>query len=737
MPQDPPPAPAPSVSEPAEVPSATRSTAPAPLTGDGSDGTGRRSGCGLAVAVLIIVVLAGIVALCCGRPLFQRWGWGVPVLVEDFSDPAWKNRWAEQPSHHGMFTVKDGRLVSIAERSANIHLKQRLTTPVAIEYTGEMLPGSEPCDLSMTWNEGGPAGIDDSNTKGQRNVVVQSGGYGNTAFFMLLSGNRLPVSYTTGKLENGRAYRFRIEIEDTRISLYVDGRLKIRHEDLIPFVSGYVGLYGHYPGKAFSDVRIWQKTPAPGISPMAVGDHFLLQNDYADALSLYEQVRSAHGDSDIGQQARFRCGLTLWRMGRRSEALEAWKPINLPGLRMRIDAFAMLGDQDAWMRENFAADFTRRYRQEVDRREMLRNGWFLLVERLAAERSPDPQLEDRILALRTALFPDDDRAAYAAGNLLTLHGRYEEAIRQFPGNAMLISGCRLAMGHSAEVLAQTGYDVDARVKAWQMRGEFLKVIDAPGVNPVLRALALCKLGRGDELLNDPDLRYPVLLHLGRAEDLLNVANPNSRVVNEALICLGRWAEAAGPGLPTCPGSGGSSVAQLLLGDPAAIERADSRMRAAYRYLQAAEAGDAKAQAQWGQQVALPNDLRYHEGWFTAAIARPLIERLGGDAQAIERLRPQLDLFSGIFGKRPWYLARVLLGDTPPDGVLEMPAVSEREAWGALARGMCAELAGDAATARSAYQEFSALPLTKRLLALNTPDPEVEAFVRWRLRALGG
>lgn len=721
MPQDPPSVPAPSSADPVD---------------DSSRATPQRRSC-RGVITILVLALAVVVGLCYGRPLLDGRGWGTPVLVEDFNDPAWKNRWVEQASHRGMFTVTDGRLVSTAARSANIHLKQRLTTPMAIEYTGEMLPGSEPCDLSMTWHEGAPAALDESGAKGMRSLVVQSGGFGNTAFFMLLSGNRLPVTYQAGKLENGRAYRFRIEIEDARVSLWVDGRLVIRHEDLIPFTSGYVGLYGHYPGKAFSDVRIWQKPPPSGISPMAVGDHYLLQNEFTRAQPLYEQLMLAHGDSRTGQQARFRVGLTQWRMDERSAALETWKPIVVPELRERADAFALQGDQDAWMREGFAADFVRRYRQESDRRAMLRRGWFLLIDRLAAERSPDVQLVDRILALRDELFPDDDRATYAAGNLLTLHGRHDEAIRRFPGNTMLVNGCMLAMGRSAEVLAQSANDVDARVKAWQMRGEFAKLIDAPSVNPVLRALALCKLGRGEELLNDPDLRYPVLLHLGRAEVLLGTEGGNPRAVNEALIGLGRWAEAAGPGLPACPGSGNSTTAQLLLGDPAAIERAGGRVRAAYRYLQAVEAGDAKAQAQWSQQVQLPNDLRYHEGWFTAAIARPMLERLGGQATALEQLRPQLALYAGIYGQRPWYLARALLGEIPPEGVLEMPAVSEREAWVALARAMCAELAGDAAAARGAYQAFSALPLHQRLLALNTPDPEIEAFVRWRLRALGG
>lgn len=728
MPQDPPPAPAPAApGPPDDHPESAVPAAPAAPEPPAPECT--RCGTYRAITALLALALIVVIGLSWGRQLLERQGWS-EVLVEDFADPTWKNRWGEPANFHGMFKTEGDRLVSTAARSANLYYKQRLTVPVAIEYTGEMLPGSEPCDLSVTWNEGAPIGLEGSEEKpkAMRSLGVQSGGYGNQAFLMLLTGNREPVAFKSEKLENGRRYRFRVEIEEASVSLYVDGQLKIRHDDLIPFVTGYLGLYAHYPGKAFSDVRIFQKPPPAGISPLAVGDHYLLQAEFAKALPLYEQVLLAHGDSSTGQQARFRVGLVEWRSGRRSEALTTWRPLSIPALTARAAAYAIQGDKDDWMREGFAEAFGERYLRHEEQRAMLRNGWSLIVDRLVAEPTPDAQLTDRILALREQLFPEDDRARWVASNLLSSHGRFEDCLKRFPHARV---HCLLALGRSAEALAPDVGDVDTRVKAWQMQGEFTKMIDAPSINPMLRALALCKLGRGDELLNDPELCYPVLLHLGRAEDLLN--GQGAQVVNEALISLGRWAEAAGPGIPACPGSGGNPTAKLLLGDAAAIEKGSP----AIRWMQAAEAGDARTMELLRPQVVMQRDLRYHSGWSTAAILRPVIGRLAGDAKALEPLRPQLELFSGIYGKRPWYMARALLGEIPPAGVLEMPAVTEREAWHALARGLCAELAGDATAARAAYQDFSKLPLHQRLLTLNTPDPEIEWFVRWRLRALGG
>lgn len=679
----------------------------------------------LALIVAAVAVLAALAALVwSGGQLGGSWRL---TLAEDFADPAWKNRWSEPPNFHGMFKVEGRRLVSTAERSANIYLKQHLTAPVAIEYTGEMLPGSEPCDLSMSWNEG--VGGEDG-TGSARTLGVQVAGWGNSGHIILLSGNRLPVAYKAEKLVNAKRYRIRVEIEDVRVSLYLDGELKLRHEDVVPFVAGRIGLYAHYPGKAFEDVRIFQKTPPAGISPCAVGDHYLLQREHAKALPFYEQVMQTRSDSHA-QQARYRYGLAQWRMEQRAAALESWRPLAEPALRRRADAYALLGAQDDWMREGFPADFASRWRGEVAMRPALLDAWMLIVDCLAGSE-PDPRLTDRLLALREQLFPEDDRAEYAATNLLITHGRYEDCMQRFPNRLSVAAGCLLALGRSGEVLERQIGDVDSYVKAYQMRGEFIKLIETKHVNPVLRALALCKLGRGEELLNDPELRYPVLLHLGRAEDLLAAGIRNPVAINEALISLGRWAEAAGAGIPECPGSGNNLTAKLLLGDPAAVEKGG----VSYLYLKAAEAGDAKSRERHRTAVALPRDLRYHNGWFTAVAAMPLIERLAGDAKALESLRGHLDLYAGIYGKRPWYLARALLGEVPPEAALEMPAVTEREAWCALLRGMCAELAGDAVAARTAYQAFVALPLPKRLLALNTPDPEVEWFVRWRLRTLG-
>jgi len=129
-------------------------------------------------------------------------------------------------------------------------------------------------------------------------------------------------------------------------------------------------------------------------------------------------------------------------------------------------------------------------------------------------------------------------------------------------------------------------------------------------------------------------------------------------------------------------------------------------------------------------------LRGHSGWFAPMVVRPLVDRWNGDAQALEtQLRPQLERLSKTYGKRGWFVSRAILGDSEPEAVMGMTAVSEAGAWRLVAAAIREELAGHPTEALAAYAAFVALPIHQRLLALNVPDVEVEWFVAWRLRAL--
>jgi tetratricopeptide (TPR) repeat protein len=708
------------------------------LAAQAPDAPPQQGGSGLRFAIPLLAAACVAAAILLAPRLRTGTDWGAPVMVEDFSDGSWKSRWVEPPNFKGMFAVKDGQLVSIAERGADLIMKRRLTAPLAVEYTGEILPGSQPCDLGFTWCESLGVGEDPSRYRGGggRSCAVYPGGYGNAGLVMEMSGHRLPVAYRNEPLEAGRRYRFRVEIEGNDVSLWVDGQEKLRYSDPCPFSSGYIALYAHFPGKAFDDITVYQKAPTSSFSQLSFGDVLLQPGKYEEAAAVYARIIETDPAGEIGQQALYRKGFAEWKRGEKDLAAETWSRVTDKGLRDQIACYTIEGQPAAWHLPGYFLKFAQAYQDNPQMRAGLRQTWQTILERLMADPRPDQAVVDSFLDLRVKLFPEDQSATYMATIMLISLGRYEQCLREFPNDRSASATALLALGRTREALATSWISGDARVKAWQMTGDLQQVVTAPGVIPILRVLAQCKLGKGDEIADDPEFRYPVLIHLGRAAQLLASRPLSPRAANDALLSLGRLEEAAGAGIPDIQGSGGDPIAMLLLGHLEEAETAAKHPFIPIRFMVAAEKGDAETLAQLHDQVVLPADARVHTGWFAPLIVRPLVDRWGGDADALEKqLRPQLERMTGIYGKRGWFLARAILGDTDAEAVMGMSAVSEAAAWRALAMGMREELAGHPAEARAAYSAFLALPWHQRLLALNQPDPEVEWFVAWRLRAL--
>jgi hypothetical protein len=98
--------------------------------------------------------------------------WSSEIAGESFSDDSWRSRW----SGGDAWTVQDGRLVSQGADSSRLTLRQRVSVPVAIEYTARFDPGQRPGDLSVVWSEGGSGGA----AAGARTFSIQAGAYDNS-----------------------------------------------------------------------------------------------------------------------------------------------------------------------------------------------------------------------------------------------------------------------------------------------------------------------------------------------------------------------------------------------------------------------------------------------------------------------------------------------------------------------------------------------------------------------------
>ncbi len=688
-----------------------------------------------AAACLVLGLAVGAVW---GRQLWSWATWHV-VVAEDFSDPTWSQRWVSPPMLHGMFTTQGRRLVSTSDRDALLIYRKRLTTPVAIEYTGEIPVGTQPCDLSVQWSE--DSGVAEEPARfGQteRSYMIQAGAFSNEFCAIYENPGRRLLAHANRQLETGRKYRFRVELDGTRISMQIDGVTVLDYSDEIPTHSGFLSLYAYYKGKTFEDVRVLQQWPGNEPGPLAMADHAFLERRFDAATGLYGRAAEAPSAPPVIQQARYRKGLSEWYLGKPEQAARTWAAVSDPLLTMRIDCVKLERVFSADQGTPHLSGFEEMYRARPEARPYMRQSWQRVVQQQLALTQRNKLVIDYFLSMREKLFPEDESARYVAVTALLILDRHEEVLAKFPEERNANVRALLALGRTRQVLELPWISIDDRRQALSVRGEFAKALDLKGLGPPWSIWTRIRMGAAEAVLQEElDSAYPVLLHLGRAEELLTTPSAlTPAAANDVLISLGRLQEAAGDGLPGVPGSGSSPIAMLLLGQVDLAERIGKKPRDAIRLMQAIEAGDEAAYRRSYDALTFSPNLRGIGGWFPAEILRPFSAWVRGDAKALEnQIRPRLDLLSGVFARSPWYVGRAILGDCPVDEVLSMPCVSEAPAWQAVTAGIRAEVLGQRADAVRAYTAFTALPIHRRLLMMNTPDPDVEWFVAWRLRAL--
>lgn len=689
----------------------------------------------ITAACLVVGLTVGMVW---GRQLWSWMSWR-EVITENFSDHSWQQRWSEPPTKQGMFTIQDGRLVSTSDSTSLLIFRQRLITPVAIEYTGEIMPGNPPGDLSVQWSEdSGVAGDPSRFGSGARQYMIQAGAFTNEFCAIYQNPGRSLLAHSNRQLEIGRKYRFRVELDGTRICMQIDGVTVMESIEEFPTRSGYLALYGFYKGKAFDDVRILQQSPGNPRSPLAVADTAFLDCRYEAAADLYAREAETPSSTSLYQQALYRKGMAEWNLGASERAGRTWSGVTDPALVMRIECIRLEGSFSPNQPTPHLTGFEEMYRNQPESRDNLRKIWLKVLQRQLDSTHRNRLVIDYFLSMREKLFPTDESARYVAATTLFAMGRFNDILAKFPEERTTCAEAMLALGQSQHVLALPSLSLDSRRHALIMRGEYAQALALPGMSGYWRTWMLIRMGRAEQALSEEvDAAYPALLHLGRADELLASPVLSPKAANEALVCLGRFHEAAGDGLPTVVGSGSSVIAMLLLGQIDTAEIVGKMPRSTIRCMQAFERGDEPAYLRLRDQLTLPSSgLNGSSGWFPALIVRPFVDWLRGDTNAFDaQLRSRLDLLSGIYNRTPWFITRAILGETPVEEVLRIPTVSEAQAWHALTSGIRAELEGHKSKAIQAYTVFTALPIHSRLLITNSPDPDVEWFVAWRLRSL--
>ena len=681
----------------------------------------------LAAAVALALAAAGAAWYTWGRGWLEDRSW-LTATEETFADEGWRTRWVEKAPRS--FEVVAGRLVSSSPRDAVLVCRRRLSLPLVVEYTGRVEPGSQACDLSLLWSESDRVPEVPERIFQGRGLQLQLGAFDNSFSAIISNPGMQRLAHSTWRLEEGRDYRIRVELEGERHAVFVDDRLLLEGRSLVPLTSGYLALYSYYPGKSFDDVRIRERRQPAAVSPLVGGNTVFALGLNREAAIAYGAVADAQAGTALGEEAAYRRGLAERLDGRMDAARASWAALKDPLWSGLAECHQLEDISTSWQHDRFAERFEVLYRERPALRYQLRLTWQSCLQRVSSDVRREAQVVDTYLELRERLFPDDATSRYVAAWSLILTRRPQRVLDEFADDRQFAAIALLILGRADELLAAPWAIDDDRWGAHTMRGEYDQALALPRTDPQVRARILAKQGKLDEALALAPDSFEVLLLTGRAAQALEIRPLSAAQANVALLVAGRPEEAAGTGLPGIEGSGNHPLARLLLGLPL-----PATVPPGWRIISACESADAAAVRTALAALPAIADRRLQGNVFSHAVIAPMARRAIGEAEEPQRTwRATLDSWRWQHGQRMWYLISFAMGGQAD--LSGLPAASESEAWTAVGLGLRAEMAGSPAAAVAAYKAFAALPMHRRLLDGHQPDLDVEGFVAWRLRQLG-
>ena len=701
-------------------------------------------------ALAALALVAGVGFYAYGQRLQEIASWGRPVIAEDFADDAWITRWT--PTKPGAFAVTRGALVSRGERESFLLCNRRFSGSVAIEFDGEILPGSQPCDLSVVWTDcdafaTSPPRLE---TGHSRMAFLQAGADDNLRAMIMTEPYEVRQSASRMRLETGRSYHIRAVIDGTHLELLIDGRSVCAYDDVFPYTSGYIALYGYYPGKSFSHIRIYDKGVAQKVPALAIGDAFYQEGSYAAAAAAYQHLIDSLPGTAQADPARLRLGLSWMVQGRWDLAQSAWRLVQDPLLRQQIrvhglDHAVQVGD--------FAAlkpDFLELYADQPELRAQLKSRWIDWVGQGGhAHYSTLAPLVD----IEQQAFPDDPDTNELAEVALDRLGRWPEAVAQFAHDDLALAPALLGAGRFQELLERFP---DNRILHYMARfnaGGFAAVAAGPGSEVenearqytwAERDLLLCA-GRWDDYRTRFGMEGRLRLMTGD-DGPMRADEVRERII--MLVQHGHPDDALAAARAAAPTIGvGFTVALLVqLGRsrealPILVELGDEHTVRTGIALDALINGDARAAREQARLLgALPWSVSWRTIWFERMIALPFINHAVGDDATGDGIARSLAEWAGRRDQceeRSWWIAHKVLGDVSDEDFLHQPYRAGAEGMLVLAHAIAADRTGDGAAAVAAYRDFLALPAWQRGIegVGYMGDPTMARFAVWRVAVL--
>jgi serine/threonine protein kinase len=646
--------------------------------------------------------------------LVGRKAWIAP-LTEPLEDDGYLERWVPIPE--GAFERHGERLVSKGSGECLLVYKHRLGAGVALEFEGEILEGERSGDLSVVWTEEDV--LEPSPRFPTHTISLQVAAFDNTGvgiyrdFGQCLQGRSLSI-------EVGRSYQVRAEVDEQALRLFLDGKLIAEYDQLFPTASGHIAIYSYAPGKAFSNVRLFERAVPERISPTAIGDAFYTAEDYAAAAAHYARVEQRLPGTALAEEARFKRGLCWLRGGQRSLAQNLWGELREDTWRARAALHLVDLEFQARHHERVVSELDSLLRDVPSARALVIDRWVQYVNSLGrSDAAPlDPYAD-----LRERHFRDDPGSAAAAAVLEIGRGNFRRVVESFSDQHPVHFEALCALGEFADASARYRaipwmYELaqiylnhfdEARQKAFRALGHALR-----GDMDAALAIGECV----EALL--PAKRYDEVLHY-------RFSRPDDRAA--ALRGQGRIAEAAerGDARALCQLDAGPET----LASPLALEeRLYLLQHLALRSFQRGEW--LEYERHLAAAARTPCAAFWRDIWIPRHFLFPILERERGHAGACElSARRVIDELSAHWHGKGVYLARFMLGELELEEFEAQPVRMFMRGRSLFARALRAEYLGDRSSAANYYREYLSLPDADRFSDSPLGDPLIERWAAFR------
>ncbi len=427
------------------------------------------------VAVCLVVFILALSAVAIYRYQADSRGWTAPIYSEDFSaravgEQSWDKAWELMPGPDALY-VQDEKLVTRNGPSFTMYYKERLHGSVAIEYDGQMLPGSQPGDLSVVFSPDIYAA-----KKGQRQQVyyLQNGAYDNAG--SAIQGPQGRLDFKPLKLEHGVNYRIRGEIDGRKLRLFVDGELICSYDLIFPIESGYIGIYAFYDDKRIDNIRIYKMEKPERGAELQIADALLDNAVYAAALERYERIVADPRALEHRQELQYKIGVCLYHLGERSQAYDKWQLVTDREYTNAINFYRWnaLSEQGAFAELLKQMYYKHRSPDELVRKN-IRHQWSLFMGELV--RRGDVTLIREFINFRDVNFPEDRLFSGNVLEALIVIGESDRALEMFPEQEVIVVRALMEMGQYDKIIQDYPHMRSHVATALYLSGRYQEVLD--------------------------------------------------------------------------------------------------------------------------------------------------------------------------------------------------------------------------------------------------------------------